>query len=59
MKTLEEIQEQLQLMNNARIADKAGLTRAYVNALANGTRLNPTYNTLKKINDAIEDLLNE
>lgn len=59
MKTLEEIQEQLLLMNRAKVAEKAGLTRSYVNAIAKGDRLNPTYSTLKKINDAIEVMLNE
>lgn len=59
MKTIEEIQESLTNMNHAAVAKKTGLTRAYINAIAKGKRLNPTYITLKKINDAIETLNNE
>jgi len=55
MHTLEEIVKQLQGKNHSEIARKAGVTRAYVNAIANGKHLNPRYETIKKLSKALED----
>lgn len=54
MRTLDEIIEQLQGKNHSEIARKAGVTRAYVNAIANGKHLNPRYETIKKLSEALE-----
>lgn len=55
MVTIEELQQRLKSRNDlADVAKRAGLTRSYVYALANGTRLNPTYETMEKILKAME-----
>lgn len=55
MHTLDEIVKQLQGRNHSKIARKAGVTRAYVNAIANGKHLNPRYETVKKLSEALDD----
>lgn len=55
MHTLDEIVKQLQGKNHSEIARKAGVTRAYVNAIANGKHLNPRYETIKKISEALSE----
>lgn len=54
MNTLEELREKLKGRNYSEIAKKAGLTRSYVQALAVGKRLNPTLETINKINEALK-----
>lgn len=54
MQTLDEIVKQLQDRNHSEIARKAGLTRSYVNAIAKGKHLNPRYETLVKLNEALK-----
>ena len=56
MKTLEQVINELQNKNHAEVASKAGLTRSYVNAIAKGKHLNPRYETVKKISDALTEL---
>ena len=53
MLTLETIIKELQGKNYAEIARLANLTRAYVSAIAAGKHLNPRYETIKKISDAL------
>lgn len=55
MHTLDEIVKQLQGKNHSEIARKAGVTRAYVNAIANRKHLNPRYETIKKISEALSE----
>ena len=50
---IEELARQLQGKNHAEIARRAGLTRAYVNAIAKKVRTNPTLETANKILAAI------
>jgi len=54
MKTLEEISEELKNHNFSEVARNVGVTRSYISALASGTRLNPTYELLVKINVYME-----
>lgn len=58
MKSLEEITEELKKYNFSEVARNVGVTRAYISALANGKRLNPTYELLVKINDYMESQKN-
>lgn len=53
MMTLEEIQEALAGKNLSEIARKVGVTRSYIHALATGKRLNPSYEMVKKLSDAL------
>ena len=55
MHTLEEIVKQLQGKNHSEIARRAGVTRAYVNAIAKGKHLNPRYETIKKLSEALSE----
>ena len=51
---LQDIADRLQRVNQSEVARLAGVTRSYVNAIANGVRLNPTMRTIKKIHDALK-----
>lgn len=53
MMTIEEIREALQGKNYAEIARKTNLTRAYISAISNGKHLNPRYETIKKLSEAL------
>lgn len=55
MQSLEDIVKKLQGSNHSEIARESGLTRAYVNAIAKGKHLNPRYETVKKLSEALED----
>lgn len=55
MKPLEELTEELKNHNLSEVARSIGVTRAYISALANGKRLNPTYEIIKKINEYLEN----
>ncbi|MGB3724294.1 MAG: helix-turn-helix domain-containing protein [Glaciecola sp.] len=55
MKTLEEIVKSLKGKNHADIARKAGMTRAYVNALSQGKHLNPRYETIRKLSEVLSN----
>lgn len=53
---IEDLIDKLQGINHAEVARRAGVTRAYVNAIANGARLNPTYQTMCKIGAAADSV---
>lgn len=54
MLTLEEIQARLASHPNlSELSRQVGLTRSYLSALALGKRLNPSYDTLKKLSEAL------
>lgn len=55
MMTLEEIKKRMQGKNYSEIARRAGITRAYVSAIMAGKHLNPRYETIKKLNEALSD----
>ena len=56
---IEELARQLQGKNHAELARRAGLTRAYVNAIAKKVRTNPTLETANKILAAIAAMESE
>lgn len=56
MLTIEEIREKLKGENYSAVARKAKLTRAYVSAIAAGKHLNPRYETVKKISEALNEV---
>lgn len=55
MLTLEQIIEKLNGKNFSEVAKRAGITRAYVSAIASGKHLNPRYDTIKKLSEALTD----
>lgn len=55
MQPLEKIIASLNKCDNlSEVARKAGLTRAYVSAIAKGKHMNPRYETLVKLNEALK-----
>lgn len=54
MMTLEQVQTALSGMNLSEVARATGYTRAYVSAIAKGTKSNPTYNAIKSFSDYLE-----
>lgn len=55
MMTLEQIKKKLKGRNYSEVARRAGITRAYVSAIMAGKHLNPRYETIKKLSEALED----
>lgn len=55
MLTIEQIRKKLQDENAAEIARIIGVTRAYVSAIKNGNRVNPSYEVIKRLSDLLED----
>lgn len=53
MMSIEEIIKRLDGKNYSEIARKSRLTRSYVSAIASGKHLNPRYETVRKISEAI------
>lgn len=53
MLTLEEIREKLEGYRNMQklARDMGGVTGAYLNAIRIGTKINPSYNMVKKLSD--------
>lgn len=47
------------VINRSEIAVKTGLSRASISAIFNGKRKNPSFQTLKKIADALECSIDE
>lgn len=56
MLTIEEIREKLRDKNHADIARDLKVTRSYVNAIANGVRVSPSYEMLKRLSDLLEPM---
>jgi transcriptional regulator with XRE-family HTH domain len=55
MMTLEDIKKKLEGKNYSEVARSAGLTRAYVSAIMAGKHLNPRYETIRKLSEALKD----
>lgn len=54
MLTIEEIKEKLKDRNLTEVAKNIGVTGAYLSAIRNGTKLNPSYEVVKKLSDYLE-----
>lgn len=55
MLTLEEIVKRLETRNMSKIARDIGVTGAYLSAIKNGKKINPSYETIKKLSEALSD----
>lgn len=54
---IEELAEKLKsCANQAEIARRAGVTRAYISAIANNVKINPTIATMNKIIAAVDSI---
>lgn len=53
MMSLEQIQEELKERNMSEIAREVGVTGAYLSAIKRGVKVNPSYETVKKLSDAL------
>lgn len=53
---IEELQKLIQGCDQPELAARTGLTRSYINALANGVKVNPTMATVDKIVSAVEGM---
>lgn len=51
-----ELRELITKCDQTKLAEYSGMTRSYINALANGKRVNPTINTIDKIVKAAREL---
>jgi transcriptional regulator with XRE-family HTH domain len=51
MLTLEQIKERLGDKNLSEVARRVGLTGAYLSAIVRGVKVNPSYETVKKLSD--------
>ena len=54
MKTLQEIRELLAGRNLAKVGRGVGLSRAYLQRIAAGKRVNPSYEVVKTLSDYLE-----
>lgn len=55
MFTIQELQKRLKKYNNlSELSRRTGLTRSYLSAIANGNRVNPSYQTIAKIAECLE-----
>ena len=55
MMSLEEIREQLNKRNMSEVAREIGVTSAYLSAIKRGVKVNPSYDTVKKLSEALKD----
>jgi len=55
MMSLEEIREQLHKRNMSEVARNIGVTSAYLSAIKRGVKINPSYETIKKLSEALKD----
>lgn len=51
MLTLEQIKKELGDKNLSEVARRVGLTGAYLSAITRGVKVNPSYQTVKKLSD--------
>tara|TARA_R110002074_G_scaffold121968_1_gene256477 strand:- start:8213 stop:8386 length:174 start_codon:yes stop_codon:yes gene_type:complete len=54
--TIQELRALINKHDQTKIAERSGVTRSYINALANGKRVNPTIRTIDRIVTAIGEL---
>ena len=55
MLTLEEIQERLSDRNLSEVARRIGVTGAYLSAIKRGVKVNPSYEMIKKLSEALSN----
>jgi len=55
MMTLEQIRKKLEGKNMSEIARRIGVTGAYLSAIKRGDKLNPSYEVIKKLSEALRD----
>lgn len=55
MLDLEQLKKRMNGENLAVMARKLNVTRSYLSALKNGTRLNPSYDMVKRLSDYFGD----
>ena len=55
MMSLEEIREKLNKRNMSEVAREIGVTSAYLSAIKRGVKVNPSYDTVKKLSEALKD----
>lgn len=53
---IQELRDLINKHDQTKIAERSGVTRSYINALANGKRVNPTIKTIDRIVEAIKEL---
>lgn len=53
---VKELRELINKCDQTSLAELSGVTRSYINALANGKRVNPTIRTIDRIVRAAEEL---
>lgn len=53
---IQELRDLINEHDQTQIAERSGVTRSYINALANGKRINPTMVTIERIVKAIKEL---
>lgn len=54
MLTIEQIKHGLSDKNLSEVARRVGVSAAYLSAICRGVRVNPSYETIKKISDYLE-----
>lgn len=54
MMNLEQVQKALKNSNLTEVSRHVNITVSYLSYLANGKRLNPSYDTLKRLSDYLE-----
>lgn len=55
MLTLEQIKERLSDKNLSEVARRIGVTGAYLSAIVRGSKVNPSYEIVKKLSDYLEN----
>jgi predicted transcriptional regulator len=55
MLTIEQVSEKLKDKNYSEVAKCVGVTRSYIQAIANGVKVNPSYGVVFKIWQCLED----
>ena len=54
MLNLEDIKKELSDKNLSEVGRRVGLTGAYLSAIVRGDKINPSYETVKKLSDYLE-----
>ena len=55
MMSLEQIREQLSKRNMSEVARAVGVTSSYLSAIKRGIKVNPSYATVKKLSEVLND----
>ena len=54
MLSIEEIQELLKDRNLSKVAESVGVTSSYLSAIRKGSKINPSYDVIKKLSDYLK-----